>query len=61
MEFEGDAYVVLRPELGITLKEIRSKIRGKNVIKSGSVLVCYDGFENLTLDGSLVIKQFARD
>lgn len=59
VQFEGPAYVVLKPSLGVTFKEIKEKIKGTNIIAANSALVLYDGIENLNLNGSLVVKHNA--
>jgi hypothetical protein len=61
VEFEGTAYVYLHPKVGLTLEELRKKIKGKNLIKNNSTLILFDGFENLYLDGSLRIENFCKD
>ena len=51
--------MVLKPSLGVTFKEIKQKIKGNNKISANSALVLYAGIENLSLNGSLVVKQNA--
>ena len=53
--------MVLKPSLGVTLKEIREKVTGNNIIKNNSILILNDGFENLELDGCIKIDQFVKN
>src|SRR5690606_6635359 len=56
--FEVGAKVVLMPDFGVTLREIKSKIKGKNFISAKSSVVL-DGdiaLEDVSIDGSVWIK-----
>jgi len=55
--------IVLEPSFGVTRKEIREKVKGKNVISENSTLVL-DGdisLENVNLDGSVWAQSNLKD
>jgi hypothetical protein len=51
----------LKPSLGITVEQIKNKIKGENIIKNNSALIIHEGFENLYVDGSVIIQNQVKD
>lgn len=62
IDYNFGAKIVLKPDFGVTVKEIKSKFKGTNKISARSTLIL-DGdihIENLELDGSISIASKER-